>query len=88
MAKNLNTIYLELFAKEGVEGIYGFEQEEYNFLSNFHPCELTIEGITYQNVEQAFQAAKTLNVEDKKFISTLTAGKAKRYGRKVQMRDD
>lgn len=68
--------------------IKGFKKEEHNFLSNFHPCELVVEGIEYSTVENAFQAFKTLNKADRKYISTLTPGKAKRYGRRIDLRPD
>jgi predicted NAD-dependent protein-ADP-ribosyltransferase YbiA (DUF1768 family) len=32
---------------------------EWEFLSNFYPCEIVWEGITYASTEHAYQAAKT-----------------------------
>ena len=62
---------------------------EYEFLSNFYNSEIIYEGIIYPTVEHAFQAAKTLNVDERTAISKLdTPGKAKRAGRKCNLRED
>lgn len=62
---------------------------EFRFLSNFYPCTVTYEGITYPTTEHAFQAAKTLDIEAREYISRLeTAGQAKRSGRNVKIRSD
>ncbi len=61
---------------------------KYFFLSNFYKCEVTFEGITYQNTEAAFHAQKTLDVEERKKFSTLNPSEAKRAGRKLNLRSD
>lgn len=62
---------------------------KYEFLSNFYNSEIFYEGITYPTVEHAFQAAKTLNQDERIAISKLdTPGKAKRAGRKCNLRKD
>ena len=62
---------------------------EFGFLSNFCPSKIEFEGIVFPTVEHAFQAAKTLDLEERKRIAKLeTAGKAKRAGRKVVLRED
>lgn len=62
---------------------------QYRFLSNFYPCTIIYEGITYPTTEHAYQAAKTLDLERKIYISRLeTAGQAKRKGKNVQLRPD
>jgi len=33
----------------------------YRFLSNFHPCEVEMDGETYPSVEHAYQTAKSLD---------------------------
>jgi ribA/ribD-fused uncharacterized protein len=59
---------------------------EYDFLSNFYLCPILFEGITFPSTEHAFQAAKTLNLDDRKRIANLsTPGKAKREGRKLKL---
>ena len=62
---------------------------EYAFLSNFYPSIFTHDGIEYPTVEHFFQAAKTLDIKEKKAIAAAaTPGQAKRMGRKVQLRSD
>lgn len=34
---------------------------DFAFLSNFHLCEVVLDGIIFKSVEHAFQAAKTTN---------------------------
>ena len=58
------------------------------FLSNFYPCSISYEGINYPSSEHAFVAAKSEDVRDREYISTIsTAGKAKQYGRRLILRD-
>ena len=62
---------------------------EYRWLSNFWPCGLTYEGVTYPSVEHAYQAAKSLNDEERITMSLLSRpGDAKRYGKKLTLRPD
>jgi len=62
---------------------------EYRFLSNFWPAVVVFEGITYPTTEHAYQAAKTLDQDDRLIISLMaTPGQAKRAGRKIVIRDD
>jgi ribA/ribD-fused uncharacterized protein len=64
-------------------------RDEYFFLSNFYPVEIKLDGIVYPNAEAAFQAQKTLNVEERRKFSMLkNPVQAKRLGRKVKLRDD
>jgi ribA/ribD-fused uncharacterized protein len=64
--------------------------EEYAFLSNFYPCEvMCTERIIYPTVEHAFQAMKTVDLDDRRIIAECpTPGKSKRLGRKVQLRNN
>ena len=60
---------------------------KYAFLSNFYPSTFAHDGIEYPTVEHFFQAAKTLDIKEKKAIAAAaTPGEAKRMGRKVQLR--
>ena len=62
---------------------------QHRFLSNFHPSEVEMDGLIYPTVEHAYQAAKTLNAQQRGVIRVaMTPGKAKRLGRKVDMRPD
>ena len=38
---------------------------DYRFLSNFHPCEIIRDGDKYASVEHAYQAAKTIDFEER-----------------------
>jgi ribA/ribD-fused uncharacterized protein len=61
----------------------------YDLLSNFHASPIKVEGIEYPTVEHAFQAAKTMNVEQKRALAEAsTPGHAKRMGKRVQLRPD
>ena len=52
-------------------------RKEYGFLSNFYPCEITLDGILYKSVENAYMSAKSDNPEWKEFCRTETAGDVK-----------
>jgi ribA/ribD-fused uncharacterized protein len=61
----------------------------HEFLSNFSPSPIEVEGILYPTVEHAFQAAKTHDPAEKQAIANLPKpGQAKRAGKKVQLRPD
>lgn len=60
----------------------------YKFLSNFWPCLVEFEEIIYPSVEHAYQAAKTKNITIRQCITKLTAGEAKKLGRKLELRED
>lgn len=63
---------------------------EYEFLSNFYPCKIIDEdGCEYSSVEAAFQAQKTLSIEEKKKFTFLKSpSEAKSLGRRVLLRPD
>lgn len=62
---------------------------EFFFLSNFYQCPVVYEGITYGSSEAAFQAQKTLDINKRKYISTLNPSKSKREGRRlIDLRPD
>src|SRR5690348_4795118 len=64
-------------------------QGDNRFLSNFWPAEVIYEGITYPTAEHAYQAAKTLDPEQRKKIAALkTPSEAKTAGRSLKLRDD
>lgn len=63
--------------------------EEYAFLSNFYDSPIEKDGITYPTNEHFFQAMKTLDEKERKAIAAAeTPGKAKRMGRRVNLRED
>lgn len=60
---------------------------EYAFLSNFFPHGIKYDGLEYPTSEHAFQAAKTLDIgERRKIAAAGTPAMAKRMGRKVKLR--
>lgn len=68
---------------------------KYFFLSNFYAVPVDYDGITYQNNEAAFQAAKCFvsgdpdeTVRLRKRFENLDPSSAKRLGRKVPLRED
>lgn len=65
-----------------------FFKGEYYFLSNFYPQSIEFEGLTFGSVEAAFQAAKTLDNEERKQFVGLQPGEAKHLGRRITLRDD
>jgi ribA/ribD-fused uncharacterized protein len=66
---------------------------EFAFLSNFAACAVKYgdpdeEPTTYGSVEHAFQAAKTLDNDSRERLKEIGSPlTAKRYGRRVRMRD-
>lgn len=63
----------------------------YDYLSNFTCCRhgIVLDGMTYDTVEHAFQAAKTLDFGKRWEIRAAhTPGMAKLLGRRVKLRPD
>lgn len=61
----------------------------YQFLSNFYAAQVGYEGVEYQTVEHAYQASKTLNLHQRRFIAdSRKPGIAKIRGRNVTLRPD
>jgi len=61
---------------------------EHRFLSNFWPAKVKLDGIEYQTVEHAYQAAKTLDPFLRKPFESIEPGRAKRLGKRLKMRPD
>lgn len=62
---------------------------QYRFLSNFWSVTIAFEGHSYRTVEHAFQAAKTLDPEERRRIrAEPNAAGAKERGKHVEMRLD
>lgn len=63
--------------------ILGFTGD-YRFLSNFHLALVELDGVMYPSTENAYQAAKTLDVRIRqKFQSPCTPKEAKDKGRRI-----
>lgn len=56
---------------------------KYYFLSNFYPCTIVLDGVTYSSAEAAFQAQK--DPSRKEEFAKMSAAEAKAAGRKVKM---
>lgn len=65
-----------------------FFRGKYSFLSNFYDALVTYEGKTYRSAEAAFQAAKSLDDDIRRKFIMLEPYKAKRQGRKIELRPD
>lgn len=64
-------------------------KDDNRFLSNFYPCSIVLDGVDYPSVEHAFQAAKTRDLGIRMTMRGLgTPGKAKRFGRTIELRED
>ena len=62
---------------------------QYAFLSNFAPTNVLYDNLEYFTVEHAYQAAKTLDLtERKKIQGAETPAVAKKMGRNVILRND
>lgn len=56
---------------------------QYRFLSNFWEVPILFEGRVYPSVENAYQAAKTLDPKGREFYENVSPRDAKRYGHSV-----
>lgn len=61
---------------------------EHAFLNSFHPASVAFEGALYLSVENAFQAAKTLDLAAREPFQTTSPATAKRLGTRVALRPD
>ena len=69
------------------DGIFGFDGE-FSFLSNFYSSKVKYNNIEYLNSEAAFQSMKTLDINERLEFANLPAGRSKRKGRSVSLRED
>ncbi len=71
----------------GGDAITSF-RDEFEFLSNFYPHAVTIDGETYPTAEHAFQALKTHEPEERNRVrETRSPYLAKRMGKRVNLRE-
>lgn len=62
---------------------------KHDFLSNFYPCHMMYDGILYRAVEHAYQAHKSLDInERRRFAHIFHPAQAKKDGKKIILRDD
>jgi ribA/ribD-fused uncharacterized protein len=67
--------------------ILGFTGE-YRWLSNFPSCKIEMDGVVYPSPENAYQAFKTLDPEERKQFLKIRSFEAKKLGTTVKLRDD
>lgn len=60
-----------------VKGFFG----DYQFLSNFWPCHVTLDGVSYKSVELAYQASKWKAGTDRKYFTKCTSLQSIEYNR-------
>jgi len=62
--------------------------DNYRFLSNFEPCDVLFDGIIYPSSENAYQAAKSLDIEVRKKFVDISSTDSKKLGKIVEIRPD
>lgn len=67
-----------------IKGFFG----EYRFLSNFELGEVVYDGLKYPSSENAYQAAKSLDVNIRKQFLKLSPSNSKKLGQKIDIRED
>lgn len=60
-----------------VKGFFG----DYQFLSNFWPCHVTLDGVSYKSVELAYQASKWKEGTDREYFTKCTSLQSIEYNR-------
>lgn len=71
----------------GDNHVYGFFKD-HRYLSNFHEHQITFEGLTYDSVEAAYQAQKSVDEEVRNMFVCYSPSTAKNEGRKLNLRPD
>lgn len=70
------------------KAIKSFKNKHY-FLSNFFPCFVEYEGLTYPSAECAYQAAKSLDPAVRYYFTGLpNSMEARRWGNQIELRPD
>jgi len=60
----------------------------YRWLSNFAPVSVTLDNVVYPSVENAYQAAKTVDTSEREQFQKCSASEAKQLGKRVTIRAD
>jgi ribA/ribD-fused uncharacterized protein len=61
-------------------------RDDYAFLSNYYYVKVAFENVIYPTVENAYQAAKTLNLDERKKFEIITPAEAKALGKEITLR--
>lgn len=83
-------------ARPSSRAITDFHAEGVQWLSNFHECDVTVDGVTYPTAEAAFQAAKHDSDEHREFVRSRpkprsakgAGGRASFKARGITLRED
>ena len=59
-----------------------------NWFSNMMMCFITIDGITYNSVENYYQAMKSFDDNERKKIAVMSPSKSKYYTKGIKIRSD
>ena len=79
---------LFIYNNNKMETISSFDGD-YAFLSNFYPAKVFLDNVEYNTVEHAYQAAKTISLQDREIIrQAYSPSNAKKLGRQVTARTD
>jgi len=61
---------------------------QYRWMSNFHLCEIPFIGLNFPSTENAYMAAKSMDMSTQIKFQTLDAKEAKKLGRQIELRPD
>jgi len=70
--------------ENNIRGFFG----EYRWLSNYHISDVYFEGILYPSTENAYHAAKSLDLFIRNQFIELTPNASKMFGRQITIRTD
>ena len=65
-----------------IKGFFG----DYRYLSNFHKCPVYFEGLLYPSSENAYQAAKCVDIKQRQEFVDIEPGQSKKLGRAIEVR--
>lgn len=70
--------------ERNVKGFFG----DYRWLSNFEACDIWYEGVKYPSTENAYQAAKIIDLKAREPFALMTAAESKKASKAILVRDD
>ena len=62
-----------------------FMRNEYAFMSNYYPCRVTYNGLTYESSEAAYQAQKESDPEKRKLYCNVSPSIARLYAEQINL---
>jgi ribA/ribD-fused uncharacterized protein len=71
-----------------MDDVIGPFEGKYRFLSNFYLAEIEFEGLVFPSVENAYQAAKTTDLDKREDFLYISAVEAKKLGMRLKLRED